>query len=220
MFIFVKKKRKEKKALLTLMQGVFFSQVKPLAQGEAPHGHFNQPQDPNASNPANVEHHHIQNSPSITKPLPPPIALKPTLVPRAPRGLMDSPIKEREPPGQSPEDPSQKSFLGKLKAFEKMDQYARAQRVMELQQAQDARVSSMYEGAVNLVLKTGIEILNMVLCLLVGDCSETPRYLRCPLKIPETGPQQTTAYWVRALFPLRSKKCFHDPKKETCFGTR
>ncbi|XP_053481525.1 tight junction protein ZO-2 isoform X2 [Ictalurus furcatus] len=115
-------------------------QVKPLAQGETPHGHFTQPRDPNASNPANIEHHHIQNPPSITKPLPPPIALKPTSVPRATRGLMDSPIKDRERPERSPEDPSQKSFLGKVKAFEKMDQFARAQRVLEIQQAQDARL--------------------------------------------------------------------------------
>ncbi|KAF4072502.1 hypothetical protein AMELA_G00263760 [Ameiurus melas] len=115
-------------------------QVKPLAQGETPHGHFTQPRDPNASNSANIEHHHIQNSPSITKPLPPPIALKPTSVPRATRGLMDSPIKDRERPERSPEDPSKKSFLGKLKAFEKMDQFARAQRVLEIQQAQDARL--------------------------------------------------------------------------------
>lgn len=154
MFIFVRKDLVDlPRVLLTLMQGVFFSQMKPLAQGEAPHGHFNQPRDPNASNPASIEHHHIQNSPSITKPLPPPIALKPTSVPRAPRGLMDSPIKDREPLEQSPEDPSQKSFMGKLKAFEKMDQFARAQRVLELQQAQDARVMSMCESQVNLVLK-------------------------------------------------------------------
>lgn len=135
------------------MQDVIFSQVKPLDQGEAPLGHFNQPRDPIASNPANFEHHHIQNSPSINKPLPPPVALKPTSVPRPPRGLMDSPIKEQEPPGHSPEDPSQKSFLGKLKSFEKMDQFARAQRVLQLQQAQDARVHIMCGREANLVLK-------------------------------------------------------------------
>lgn len=141
MFIFVRKGLDDlPRSLLTLKQGVFFSQVKPLAQGEAPHGHFNQPRDLNASNPASIEHHHIQNSPSITKPIPPPIALKPTSVPRTPRSLMNSPIKDREPFEKSPEDPSQKSFLGKLRAFEKMDQFARAQRVLELQQAQDARV--------------------------------------------------------------------------------
>ncbi|GAA6072273.1 tight junction protein ZO-2 isoform X1, partial [Tachysurus ichikawai] len=114
--------------------------VKPLAQGETPHGHFNQARDQNASNPASIEHHHVQNSPSIIKPLPPPVALKPTSVPQSPRGLLDSPVKDREPPEKSPEDPSKKSFLGKLKAFEKMDQFARAQRLVELQQAQEARL--------------------------------------------------------------------------------
>ncbi|KAK2837058.1 hypothetical protein Q5P01_014270 [Channa striata] len=38
------------------------------------------------------------------------------------------------------EDPSMKSFLGKIKAFEKMDHFARAQRVLELQEAQKARL--------------------------------------------------------------------------------
>lgn len=38
------------------------------------------------------------------------------------------------------EDPSMKSFLGKIKAFEKMDHFARAQRVLEMQEAQSARV--------------------------------------------------------------------------------
>lgn len=39
------------------------------------------------------------------------------------------------------EDPSMRSFLGKIKAFEKMDHFARSQRVLELQEAQNARVS-------------------------------------------------------------------------------
>ncbi|XP_042343933.1 tight junction protein ZO-2-like isoform X5 [Plectropomus leopardus] len=38
------------------------------------------------------------------------------------------------------EDPSLKSFLGKIKAFEKMDHFARAQRILELQEAQNARL--------------------------------------------------------------------------------
>ncbi|KAM6954155.1 tight junction protein ZO-2b [Aplochiton taeniatus] len=41
---------------------------------------------------------------------------------------------------QSPEDPSRRSFLGKIKAFEKMDHFARAQRLLELQEAQNARL--------------------------------------------------------------------------------
>ncbi|XP_070690491.1 tight junction protein ZO-2-like [Pempheris klunzingeri] len=38
------------------------------------------------------------------------------------------------------EDPSTRSFLGKIKAFEKMDHFARAQRVLEMQEAQNARL--------------------------------------------------------------------------------
>ncbi|XP_033476110.2 tight junction protein ZO-2b isoform X2 [Epinephelus lanceolatus] len=40
----------------------------------------------------------------------------------------------------SVEDPSMRSFLGKIKAFEKMDHFARAQRMLELQEAQNARL--------------------------------------------------------------------------------
>ncbi|XP_077943222.1 tight junction protein ZO-2b isoform X3 [Gasterosteus aculeatus] len=38
------------------------------------------------------------------------------------------------------EDPSLRSFVGKIKAFEKMDHFARAQRLLELQEAQNARL--------------------------------------------------------------------------------
>lgn len=38
------------------------------------------------------------------------------------------------------EDPSMRSFLGKIKTFEKMDHFARAQRILEVQEAQNARV--------------------------------------------------------------------------------
>ncbi|XP_059194009.1 tight junction protein ZO-2-like [Centropristis striata] len=38
------------------------------------------------------------------------------------------------------DDPSLRSFLGKIKAFEKMDHFARAQRMLELQEAQNARL--------------------------------------------------------------------------------
>ena len=38
------------------------------------------------------------------------------------------------------DDPSMRTFLGKIKAFEKMDHFARAQRILEVQEAQNARV--------------------------------------------------------------------------------
>ncbi|XP_042365065.1 LOW QUALITY PROTEIN: tight junction protein ZO-2-like [Plectropomus leopardus] len=66
----------------------------------------------------------------VNKPPPPPVALKPT-VPR-----LSQPPEELSPE----EDPAKKSFLGKIKAFEKMDHLARAQRILELQEAENARL--------------------------------------------------------------------------------
>lgn len=43
----------------------------------------------------------------------------------------------------SVDDPSMRSFLGKIKAFEKMDHFARSQRMLELQEAQSARVGTV-----------------------------------------------------------------------------
>uniref|UniRef100_A0A3P9K9L2 Tight junction protein 2a (zona occludens 2) n=1 Tax=Oryzias latipes TaxID=8090 RepID=A0A3P9K9L2_ORYLA len=70
------------------------------------------------------------------KPLPPPVALKPSLA-RVPA--------EDPSPARVEEDPATKSFLGKrmgeqIKAFEKMDHLARAQRLLELQEAENARL--------------------------------------------------------------------------------
>ncbi|KAI1904930.1 hypothetical protein AGOR_G00010750 [Albula goreensis] len=92
--------------------------------------------DSHSSSPASSDHTHSQESLG-GKPPPPPVALKPT------HGLRGS--KEHQPlpdpPEQSEEeDPAQKTFMGKVKAFEQMEHQARAQRVLELQEAQNARV--------------------------------------------------------------------------------
>uniref|UniRef100_A0A665UDE8 Tight junction protein ZO-2-like n=1 Tax=Echeneis naucrates TaxID=173247 RepID=A0A665UDE8_ECHNA len=68
------------------------------------------------------------------KPLPPPVALKPT-IPRP-----NQPTEEQSPERVEEVDPANKSFLGKIKAFEKMDHLARAQRMLELQEAENARL--------------------------------------------------------------------------------
>ncbi|MFT7817439.1 tight junction protein ZO-2-like isoform X1 [Arapaima gigas] len=68
-----------------------------------------------------------------SKTRPPPIPLKPSYAARPP-------LKDQE---ESQEDPSQQSFMGKVKAFEKMDNLARTQRMLELQEAQNARVSHL-----------------------------------------------------------------------------
>ncbi|XP_056444096.1 tight junction protein ZO-2a isoform X1 [Gadus chalcogrammus] len=68
-------------------------------------------------------------APGAGRPLPPPVALKPTYGARP-----------AEEPGREEEDPASRSFMGKVKAFEKMDHLARAQRLVELQEAENARL--------------------------------------------------------------------------------
>ncbi|MFT7813546.1 tight junction protein ZO-2 isoform X2 [Arapaima gigas] len=96
--------------------------------------------DSHSSSPVSSDHPRSQDSYG-GRPAPPPIALKPALASRNSRGVPDSqPPADQGQPEESPEDPSQKSFLGKVKAFEKMDHFARAQRMLELQEAQNARL--------------------------------------------------------------------------------
>ncbi|KAJ8286333.1 hypothetical protein GJAV_G00037300 [Gymnothorax javanicus] len=71
-----------------------------------------------------------------SRPQPPPVAVKPN---RGSRGAYDY-QPGPESPTESIEDPSGKSFMGKVKAFEQMEHQARAQRILELQEAQNARV--------------------------------------------------------------------------------
>uniref|UniRef100_A0A7N6F5H9 Tight junction protein 2a (zona occludens 2) n=1 Tax=Anabas testudineus TaxID=64144 RepID=A0A7N6F5H9_ANATE len=70
------------------------------------------------------------------RPPPPPVALKPTVT------RLNQPAEEQSPRKDEQEDPANKSFLGKvrIKAFEKMDHLARAQRLLELQEAENARL--------------------------------------------------------------------------------
>ncbi|KAI1900059.1 hypothetical protein AGOR_G00046120 [Albula goreensis] len=100
--------------------------------------------DSHSSSPTSSSHPRSQDSYG-SRPAPPPVALKPTFgAPRSRPGPEIQPLAPapREPSEteESPEDPSQKSFLGKVKAFERMDYFARAQRMLELQEAQNARL--------------------------------------------------------------------------------
>lgn len=71
--------------------------------------------------------------PVSTKPLPPPVAQKPSFT------LRSAPADDT--PSKNPaEDPANRSFLGKVKAFEQMDHLARAKRMLELQEAEQARL--------------------------------------------------------------------------------
>lgn len=118
------------------------ARVKMLSQGEAPRGQYDpcRNYDSRSSSPASSDHPRSQDSPAKTKPPPPPTALKPTFTSRASRGLNSPPVRDIETMEKSPDDPSQRTFMGKVKAFEQMDHIARTQRVLELQEAQNARV--------------------------------------------------------------------------------
>uniref|UniRef100_A0A8C2AQM9 Tight junction protein 2b (zona occludens 2) n=1 Tax=Cyprinus carpio TaxID=7962 RepID=A0A8C2AQM9_CYPCA len=121
----------------------FVFQVKMLSQVEASRGQYDPSRnyDSRSSSPASSEHPRSQDSPAKTKPPPPPKALKPTCVSRSSRGLVNSPpARDSKPLEHSPDDPSQRTFLGKVKAFEQMDHLARTQRVLEIQEAQNARL--------------------------------------------------------------------------------
>ncbi|KAM4528115.1 tight junction protein ZO-2a isoform 2-T2 [Odontesthes bonariensis] len=72
---------------------------------------------------------------AVNKPAPPPVALKPSIA------RLNQTPEERGPKEEATEeDPANKSFMGKIKAFEKMDHLARAQRLLELQEAENARL--------------------------------------------------------------------------------
>lgn len=66
-------------------------------------------------------------------------------------GLSAAPLsgeQEEAAVESSMEDPCMSSFLGKIKAFEKMDHFARARRILEMQQAHNAKVDPAQRWAV------------------------------------------------------------------------
>uniref|UniRef100_A0A8C8JKP6 Tight junction protein 2b (zona occludens 2) n=1 Tax=Oncorhynchus tshawytscha TaxID=74940 RepID=A0A8C8JKP6_ONCTS len=116
--------------------------VPPIGSYEPPSRGYDSHSSSPASDPPPLTR--TLNSFGKAKPLaPPPIAIKPsyntqdTTCSTAPNTAA---FRGPEEPGESPEDPSLKSFLGKIKAFEKMDHFARTQRMLELQEAQNARL--------------------------------------------------------------------------------
>uniref|UniRef100_A0A8C2JRV1 Tight junction protein 2b (zona occludens 2) n=1 Tax=Cyprinus carpio TaxID=7962 RepID=A0A8C2JRV1_CYPCA len=119
------------------------AKVKLQSQSEVSRGQYDLSRnyDSRSSSPASSEHPRSQDSPAKTKPPPPPTPLKPTYVSRTSRGLLNSPpVRDSKPLEDSPGDPSKRSFLGKVKAFEQMDHLARTQKVLDIQQAQNARL--------------------------------------------------------------------------------
>ncbi|XP_016314359.1 tight junction protein ZO-2-like isoform X1 [Sinocyclocheilus anshuiensis] len=73
------------------------------------------------------------DAPVSSRPLPPPVAQKPSFTSRT--GPADDTTS-----GDPLNDPASRTFWGKVKAFEQMDHLARAKRMLELQEAERARV--------------------------------------------------------------------------------
>ncbi|KAG5280690.1 hypothetical protein AALO_G00062920 [Alosa alosa] len=109
--------------------------------------------DSHSSSPTSSDHPRSQDSPGMGRPPPhPTAALRPSSASRVSRGPPVVDIQPLPPQGpapalggreqteETPEDPALTSFLGKVRAFEKMDHFARAQRMLELQEAQNARM--------------------------------------------------------------------------------
>lgn len=78
-----------------------------------------------------------------TKGCPPPVAVKPTFGRSILKPSTPVPAPESEEVGESTEEQegAPRSVLGRVKIFEKMDHKAKLQRMQELQEAQNARVS-------------------------------------------------------------------------------
>ncbi|XP_059400351.1 tight junction protein ZO-2-like [Carassius carassius] len=75
----------------------------------------------------------VSSDPPVSnKPLPPPVAQKPSFTVRT--GSAD------ETTSDPVDDPANRTFRGKVKAFEQMDHLARAKRMLELQEAEQARL--------------------------------------------------------------------------------
>uniref|UniRef100_A0A673L5G8 Tight junction protein ZO-2-like n=1 Tax=Sinocyclocheilus rhinocerous TaxID=307959 RepID=A0A673L5G8_9TELE len=73
------------------------------------------------------------DAPVSSRPLPPPVAQKPSFTSRT--GPADDTTS-----GDPLNDPASRTFRGKVKSFEQMDHLARAKRMLELQEAERARV--------------------------------------------------------------------------------
>lgn len=71
------------------------------------------------------------DAPISNKPLPPPVAQKPSFNTRS---------ADDTPSNDPADDPANRTFRGKVKAFEQMDHLARAKRMLELQEAEQARL--------------------------------------------------------------------------------
>lgn len=147
------------------VSGAINPQHHPRQQHPAPPSSSRSYDSPSSSSPASSNNDPpppISHSAVLPSPSPPPLIhhfssfnkLRPLRALQPPAAPMETTVHPLVvPPGVVPckqqeevasdgpaDDPSMRSFLGKIKAFEKMDHFARAHRILELQEAQNARL--------------------------------------------------------------------------------
>uniref|UniRef100_A0A3Q4BBA7 Uncharacterized protein n=1 Tax=Mola mola TaxID=94237 RepID=A0A3Q4BBA7_MOLML len=138
------------------------------------------------------------------KPLPPPVALKPSF------NRPNQPSEEQSL--RKEEDPANKSFLGKIKAFEKMDHLARAQRMLELQEAESARLEIAQKHPDIYALPVKLPKPNLNRPQPIGSSSNPEQ--QPPFRPPysERGHEDDDAEYRRQLSE-QTKKGYYNPQK-------
>nr|XP_020470771.1 tight junction protein ZO-2 isoform X2 [Monopterus albus] len=137
------------------------------------------------------------------RPVPPPVAKKPTIP------LLNQPPEEQS---SEKEDPANKSFMGKIRAFEKMDHLARAQRILELQEAENARLEIAQKHPDIYAVPVKLPKPNLSRPQPIGSSSNPEPQTASRPPYSETRGHEDEAEYRRQLAD-QAKRGYYDPQK-------
>uniref|UniRef100_A0A3B3Y289 Tight junction protein 2a (zona occludens 2) n=1 Tax=Poecilia mexicana TaxID=48701 RepID=A0A3B3Y289_9TELE len=143
---------------------------------------------------------------AASRPAPPPVALKPNIA-----RLHQAPEEPAPANPQEEEDPANKSFLGKIKAFEKMDHLARAQRLLELQEAENARLEIAQKHPDIYAVPVKLPKPNQNRPQPIGSNAE-PQTMSRPAYSETRGNEDTEAEYRRQLAD-QTRRGYYNPQK-------
>ncbi|XP_014871166.1 tight junction protein ZO-2a isoform X3 [Poecilia latipinna] len=143
---------------------------------------------------------------AASRPAPPPVALKPNIA-----RLHQAPEEPAPANPQEEEDPANKSFLGKIKAFEKMDHLARAQRLLELQEAENARLEIAQKHPDIYAVPVKLPKSNQNRPQPIGSNAE-PQTMSRPAYSETRGNEDTDAEYRRQLAD-QTRRGYYNPQK-------
>ncbi|XP_059214112.1 tight junction protein ZO-2a isoform X2 [Centropristis striata] len=147
---------------------------------------------------------------AANKPPPPPVALKPS----GPRLSLTSEDQGPQGPRDPEEDPANKSFLGKIKAFEKMDHLARAQRLLELQEAENARLEIAQKHPDIYAVPVKLPKPNLNRPQPIGSSSQPgDQQTSRPAFSESRGFEEDEAEYRRQLAAEQSRRGYYNPQK-------